>query len=827
MLQQLKRFLIAGVGALVLVGGPVAAITPSPQMIEQFKNLPKAEQERIARQYGIDPSMLSGQATQPTIVNPEVVAPRNTGSTTEVVNQSETDAFNQATKTESQIEAREEELEKQLKRFGYDMFAGEPSTFAPVSDVPVPAEYMMGPGDVLNVQLYGKENKNFSLTVGRDGLVQFPDLGPISLVGMSFSEAKNFLTDKIAQSMIGIQANITMGELRSIRIFVAGDAYRPGSYTVSSLSTITQALFVSGGINEIGSLRNIQLKRAGRTVGTFDLYDLLLAGDASKDLRLQSGDVVFIPSVGGLVSVTGEVRRPAIYEIKANDTMADVLNMASGAKPGAYPEASTIERFSKDVKTVINVDLTQASGLSVKAKAGDLVRVKSTSTRIDNAVTLVGAVVRPGKYQYRNGMRLRDMLPSIWGDLTLNADLDYGLLVREINQRGDVKVIQVSVGKAISGDDSANIALQPRDTLMVFDYADRATLLEPVITQLRQQSRFGDAIKLADINGSVRFPGKYPITEGATIKDLLVAAGGLKEGAYTLSAELTRQNISEQTGVTVTHQQLSLQDVLLNDPSANIALQSRDVLTVRDLPDWQDTRWVTIKGEVRFPGTYSIQRGETLKHVLSRAGGLSEDAAPRSAVFLRESVKQKEKTELLKLSDELRREIAAKALTKDTPTVGYADAQNMLKELENVEVLGRLVVDINAIQLGIDEADLKLEDGDALFIPAQNQTVSVMGQVQHPSTHRYKKGFTFDQYLELAGGPRKRADDDRAYILRADGSVAMPGSSYWFSTDEEMQPGDTIVMPLDTEYKDNLTLWSQVTQIIYNTAVAVATISGL
>nr|WP_283165795.1 SLBB domain-containing protein [Shewanella litorisediminis] len=818
--------MIAGVGALVLVGGPVAAITPSPQMIEQFKNLPKAEQERIARQYGIDPSLLGTTPTQASVTNPEVVAPRETKENV-VVDQSESDAINQATKTESEVVAREEDLEKQLKRFGYDMFAGEPSTFAPVSDVPVPAEYMMGPGDVLNVQLYGKENKNFSLTVGRDGGVQFPGLGPISLVGMSFSEAKSFLTDKIAQSMIGIQANITMGELRSIRIFVAGDAYRPGSYTVSSLSTITQALFVSGGINEIGSLRNIQLKRAGRTVGTFDLYDLLLAGDASKDLRLQSGDVVFIPSVGGLVSVTGEVRRPAIYEIKADDTMADVLKMASGAKPGAYPEASTIERFSKDVKTVINVDLTQASGLSVKAKAGDLVRVKSTSTRIDNAVTLVGAVVRPGKYQYRNGMRIRDMLPSIWGDLTLNADLDYGLLVREINQRGDVKVIQVSVGKAISGDDRANIALQPRDTLMVFDYADRATLLEPVITQLRQQSRFGDAIKLADINGSVRFPGKYPITEGATIKDLLVAAGGLKEGAYTLSAELTRQNISEQNGVTVSHQQLSLQDVLQDIPSANIALQSRDVLTVRDLPDWQDTRWVTIKGEVRFPGTYSIQRGETLKHVLSRAGGLSKDAAPRSAVFLRESVKLKEKTELLKLSDELRREIAAKALTKDTPTVGYADAQNMLKELENVQVLGRLVVDINAIQLGIEEADLKLEDGDALYIPAQNQTVSVMGQVQHPSTHRYKRGFTFDQYLELAGGPRKRADDDRAYILRADGSVAMPGSSYWFSSDEEMQPGDTIVVPLDTEYKDNLTLWSQVTQIIYNTAVAVATISGL
>ncbi|WP_372872616.1 SLBB domain-containing protein [Shewanella sp.] len=825
MLQQLKRLMIASVGALVLVGGPTAAITPSPQMIEQFKNLPKAEQERIARQYGIDPAMFGGASAQTQVSNPVVVVAR--GGEQKALNQSESEQLNQATKTEAGVEAREQKLENQLKRFGYDLFAGEPSTFAPVTDVPVPAEYMMGPGDTLNVQLYGKENKSFSLVVGRDGAVQFPDLGPVSLVGLSFAEARTMLLDKIASSMIGIQASISMGELRSIRIFVAGDAYKPGSYTVSSLSTITQALFVSGGINEIGSLRNIQLKRAGRTVGTFDLYDLLLSGDASNDLRLQSGDVVFIPSVGGLVSVTGEVRRPAIYEIKPGETMADVLKMASGAKPGAYPETSTIERYATDVKTVVSVDLTQPSGLSVKAQAGDLVQVKSKSTRIDNAVTLIGAVVRPGKYQYHKGMRISDIVPSIWGDLTLTADLDYGLVMREVNQRGDIKVMQVAIGKAIGGDTLANIALSPRDTLIVFDYADREVLLKPVIDQLRQQSRFGDAVKLADINGSVRFPGRYPITEGATVKDLLIAAGGLQEGAYTMSAELTRQSISDVNGVAVEHQQISLQDILAGDPAANMALQSRDVLTVRNLPDWQDTRWVTIKGEVRFPGTYSIQRGETLKHVLSRAGGLSEDAAPRSAVFLRESVKQKEKTELLKLSDELRREIAAKALTKDTPTVGYADAQSMLKELENVEVLGRLVVDINAIQLGIEEADLKLEDGDALYIPAQNQTVSVMGQVQHPSTHRYKKGFTFDQYLELAGGPRKRADDDRAYILRADGSVAMPGSSYWFSSNEEMQPGDTIVMPLDTEYKDNLTLWSQVTQIIYNTAVAVATISGL
>ncbi|QSX39653.1 SLBB domain-containing protein [Shewanella cyperi] len=835
MLQQVKQFIIAGTAMLVFVAGQANALTPSPQMIEQFKQLPKAEQERIARQYGIDPAILSGgsKAAKP-VVNPEVVTRRElsdkSGEPSDksegVVNQSETDDFNQATKTEEIVEASEEEKEKQLKRFGYDLFAGEPSTFAPVSDVPVPAEYRMGPGDTLNIQLYGKDNKSFALTVGRDGSIQFPDLGPISLVGLSFAEAKELLADKISQSMIGIQSSISMGELRSIRIFVAGDAYKPGSYTVSSLSTITQALFVSGGINEIGSLRNIQLKRNGKLVGTFDLYDLLLRGDASGDLRLQSGDVVFIPSVGGLVSVTGEVRRPAIYEVKSGETMADVIKMASGVKPGAYPKASTIERFTNESKTIVNIDLTQESGFAIQAKAGDLVRVKSATARVDNAVTLIGAVVRPGKYQYRQGMRVADLLPSIWGDLTINADLDYGLLVREVNQRGDIKLFHLNIGKAIAdGSSSDNLTLKPRDSVIVFDYADRETLLEPVIEQLRQQNRYGEAIKLADINGNVRFPGKYPITEGAGIRDLLIAAGGLEEGAYTLIAELTRQQISETDGVLIEHQQVNLADVLQG--KASIALQSRDVLTVRTLPDWQETRWVTIKGEVRFPGTYSIQRGESLKDVLDRAGGLTQDAAPRSAVFLRESVKQKEQTELAKLSDELRREIAAKALTKDGVTVGYADAQSMLKELENVQVLGRLVVDINAIELGIAEADLKLEDGDALYIPPQNQTVSVMGQVQHPSTHRYKLGYTFDQYLQLAGGPRKRADDDRAYILRADGSVAMPDSSLWFNTSEDIQPGDTIVVPLDTEYKDNLTLWSQVTQIVYNTAVAIATISRL
>ncbi|WP_028765182.1 SLBB domain-containing protein [Shewanella colwelliana] len=829
MLQQTKKVIITAVAALFLMGTQAQAITPSPQMIEQFKQLPKSEQERLARQYGVDPSMIStglGQNSAP-LENPEVVTPRKIEN--KVVDQSEDDEVVQSTKSEAKVESLEEKKISELKRFGYDLFAGSPTTFAPVSDVPVPSEYMVGPGDTLNIDLYGKESESYTLTIGRDGTIQFPNVGPISLVGMSFSDVRSFLTEKIELSMIGQSANITMGELRSIRIFVAGDAYQPGSYTVSSLSTITQALFVSGGVNEIGSLRNIQLKRAGKTVATFDVYDLLLRGDASSDRRLQSGDVVFIPTTGATISVFGEVKRPAIYELKSNETMADVIAMASGLNPGAYPKASVVERYNdKAVKTVINVDLTEKRGLQTKAKNGDLLNVKSASTRVDNAVTLAGAVIRPGKYQYTHKARVADLLPSVWGNLTIAADLDYALLVRELNQRGDIEVYQFSLGKAISDPSSTdNLLLKPRDTVLVFDYADRQTLLGPVIEKLKTQSRFGTAAKLVDINGNVRFPGKYPLSVNANVKELLIAAGGLQEGAYTLAAELTRQNIDDKKGVTIEHVQLSLDRVMQNDTSSNLVLQSRDVLTVRTLPDWQETRWVTLKGEVKFPGTYSIQRGESIKDVIARAGGYTDDAALKSAVFLRDSVKQKEQQELAKLSDELRREIAAKALTKDTPTVGYADAQLMLNELDNVKVMGRLVIDLNALNLGVEEANLDLEDKDVLYIPAQNQVVSVMGQVQHPSSHRYKPGTTLEQYLAMSGGTRKRADEDRTYILKADGSVVMPTSSAWFTSTTPLEPGDTVIVPLDTEYKDSLTLWTQVTGIIYNTAVAISAISGL
>jgi len=920
-LLKVKKLIIASISVLCLASGAAHAVTPSPQMIEQFKTLPKAEQERLAKQYGLDPAMLTSgsQTSQEGFDNQSIINPR------EVEDEKVKELKEQQLIVEEVTQFLKDQKDKDTKKlqpYGYDLFEGEPMTFAPVSDIPVPGEYLVGPGDNIKVQLYGKENKEYDLVISRDGNIQFPELGPISVLGLKFEDLRKTVTARIKQQMIGVESNITMGELRSIRIFIAGDAYKPGSYTVSSLSTITQALFVAGGIAEIGSLRNIQLKRKGKLIGTLDLYDLLMRGDASNDMRLRSGDVVFIPSVGGLVSVDGEVRRPAIYELKGKESMGEVIAMAGGLKGGAYPRSSSIERYNKQgLKSIKNVDLTTDEGRAAIAKEGDIVQVKTATMQFEDAITVVGAVVRPGKYQWYQGQKVSDLLPSVWGDLEPSADLDYAIIIREINKHGDIEVHQFAPSQAIVNKSTEHdLTLSPRDIVMVFNFNDdaqnrfelnklvrervekvvqlvgdsslskdlfkagfsqlenqklsnrsqlggvvvakeqveddealaikgevnrmmanlfedpelikfsglmnRSELLYPIIMKLNHQSRSGEGVQVVAVKGQVYHEGMYPLAVNARISEIVEAAGGLKEGAYTARAELTR-TITVADGSSITHKNIELLSALNGDKSSNLLLKGRDILTVMTTPEWQENKSVEIRGEVRFPGVYNIRRGETLKDVVERAGGFTQFAYLPSSVFVRESVRQQEQLEIKKLADQLRRDIATRGVSKDGDVVNYSDVQMMLTDLENIEAVGRLVVDLSAISIGIEQADLQLEDSDVLYVPSTKQTIAVMGEVQHAATHRFKDGLTLDQYLNMSGGVRERADDGRTYVIKANGSVMLPSRSMWFSGEDSLQPGDTIIVPLDTEYKDNLALWTQVTSIIYNTAVAFATVANL
>jgi polysaccharide export outer membrane protein len=456
MLKKLSTF------ALIAISfSSLAQVTQA--QIEQFKKLPRAQQQILAKQMGVDLSSIeaqisgakSGQSTQ---TNTETF-PRDSASTDQKTEQSED----------------EELLEGELKPFGYDVFANSPQTFSPTMDIAIPSDYIMGPGDRVSIQIYGKESSEAELEVNREGQIVFPNHGPFPVAGLSFSEMKQLLSTKIKEKVIGVEVIVGIASLRSMRVFVLGDAFKPGPYNLSSLSSITHAIFAAGGISDIGSLRNIQLKRAGKLVKTLDLYDLLINGDASDDELLQSGDVIFIAPVGETVSIEGEVRRPAIYELVAGETFSDVVKMAGGLLPSAYAKQSIVERYNtSNLRSVINIDFTDVNQTKKLAQDGDAINIMQASEMFSKSVTLIGAVTRPGKYQWFEGQKLTDILPAVDSHISHNADLNYTLIVREIDVARRIEVHQVELAKAIGNPSSEdNITLQANDKVLVFSQVDK------------------------------------------------------------------------------------------------------------------------------------------------------------------------------------------------------------------------------------------------------------------------------------------------------------------------------------------------------------------
>ena len=420
-----------------------------------------------------------------------------------------------------------------LKPFGYDLFASAPTTFAPATSIPVSSDYLLGPGDTLDILFYGKSNNTFSLEINRDGSVDFPELGPVSLSGLTYAEAKDILQARIAAQVIGTQVSISMGALKSMQIFVLGEAFNPGAYTVSSLSTITHALVSSGGVSDIGSLRKIQLKRHGKLITTLDLYDLLLSGDTSRDLRIQSGDVVYVPTVGDAVSIDGEVLRPAIYELKGGESTQDLVRLAGGLSSKAYAKSARLQRISTDgFVSVFDVDLTQKSDQSVSLRGGDHLSVDAVTDYKKDVVSLLGNVRHEGDFAWRKGMRISDVIAEN-NKLNPDTDMNIALVVRELANGMDIKVLRFNPSKVIADVESGeNFRLMPRDHIIVLSaYGDRVAELAPYVAKLKRQARLGQLPKVVNAEGTVRFSGTYPLIEGMSVGDLIELAGGLRESA--------------------------------------------------------------------------------------------------------------------------------------------------------------------------------------------------------------------------------------------------------------------------------------------------------
>lgn len=844
--------------ALVLICSFSAlALTPSASQLEQFKKLPKSQQQALAKQYGVDLSVITGSSqssNQPTVEEPTI------GERDSIQQQ------NQAEINKNQFKPKTDEV----KPFGYELFAGEPTTFMPSETAAVPDTYLVGRGDQLLINFYGKESDSFEVIVDREGRISIPNLSPVQVAGLTFAEVKELIKVKVEQEIIGVKVFVSLGQLRSMRILVLGEAYKPGSYNVSSLTTVSHALFVSGGVSDIASLRNIQVKRGGKVVTNFDLYDLLIHGDSSNDIILKPGDVVFVPSVGAQVKVEGLVKRPAIFELKKGETAKELLAMAGGLKPGAYTKNAVVERFNNNRKEVLTVDFS-ANSIKYIPQDGDRVRFNTISSQYKNSVNLIGAVVRPGSYQWHQGKRISDVLKSVRGDLLPQADLSYGLVVREINISGDIQVHQFDVALAIIKNSENDLALNANDKIIVFsefeekeaektatassasrskegqnienlskqDLADkqltaesyapfsRNNLLTPIIEKLTRQASTEQAIQLVEVNGSVTYPGVYPLTIGGEVADLVTAAGGLLESAYTKQAEITRMVNGDASKVE--HIKIDFAQVINGNDQNRIALQSKDSLNVFAIPNWQENVKVTLKGELLFPGTYTIRRGETLTNLLERAGGFSDFAEQKAAVFIRQSVKQQEQQQLARLANELRRDVASKSFqdSVSSSALSYDEMNKLLNDLADVEAVGRLVIDLPLI--ANNQQNLVLQDGDTLYVPSKRDSISVVGEVNYATTHLYKAGISVDDYLKLSGGLKERADDDRIYIIKANGSVKIPNTGNWFAVNnsEQLEPGDTIVVPMDAGHMDKLTLWSTATQILYQLGVAVAAIGSL
>ena len=563
-----------------------------------------------------------------------------------------------------------------------------------------------------------------------------------------------------------------------------------------------------------------------------DLYDLLLKGDTSDDLRLLAGDVVFIPSVGGRVSVSGEVIRPAIYEIKKNETLKKILKMVGGLKSTANAKRVLLNRVNKQhVREAIDVDLTASKNARLRLLDGDVLKVDAISDYVQSTIKLSGAVTRDGLYKWKKGIRLSHIIKNLKTDVKIDADLSYSIIVQEVNIQGDIKVIQFSLGEMIlnQGNDKFDPKLQMNDEVIVFSKASRKKLLEPILKKLAQQRTADVPYQSVSLVGEVKFPGEYPLTDSANIRQLLIAGGGLKDSAYTLSAEITRTNAEVGKSVKIEHFQVNLTELMRAQSSENIPLQSRDTVTIRIKPAWNETARVTIKGEVKFTCMYVIESGETLSELLQRAGGLTERSYPKGTVFLREELRKREQKIIEEMQQQLKASLTAEAIGEKTVSAGKNDqALTMVDKLEKTQALGRLVINLPSIIKQPSKFDLTLKNEDKIIIPMNSQTLTVIGQVQQPTSHIFNKQFSVEEYINKSGGMTEQADADKLYIIKANGSVVIPSSSHWFaSSGNYLEAGDTIVIPLDTAYIKPLTLWSTVTQIIYQTAVSLAAIGTL
>ena len=674
----------------------------------------------------------------------------------------------------------EKDFQIEIKQYGYNFFELPSSTFAPVELAQVGPDYVLGPGDSLIIQMWGMTNEVLKVTLTRDGRINLPKVGALYLWSMNLGDAEKRIKEELSRFYKDFQINVSMGGLRTIQLFVLGEVRRPGSYTISSLSTVLHGLYQAGGPSKFGSLRNIKLIRKGNHDKIFDLYQLLIYGDKSGDIRLLNEDIIFVPPIGDLVGISGNVKAPAIYEMTGQQRLSDILKISGGLTPSAYLQRINIERIVANKKlTVIDIEIANLEDLdkspqNIEIKNNDLILISSILRKKRDYVTIKGNVYRPGEYKLMPNMKLSDLIGEA-----------QGLLPETYMERAEIlryksdytrEIIPFEVGQALKKEPAHNLSLKEWDIVEIKSIFD--IYPKPVVY----------------ISGEVHKPGTYRFVPGLRISDLLYQAQELKDTAYLEKAELYRKNYGRDKPPEVLT--VNLKAVLQKEKEADLILEKEDHLFIRPMTELIEKFVVILNGEVKFPGPYTLKKGEKLASVIERAGGFTPHAFLRGAVFTRKSLTAKRQPIIddfiraqKRILLEKEAEIAESNYSlegKEARRIALAKKREALNLIGAKTFLGRIIIDLN------DPAfkDFLLEDGDSLFIPIEPQTVLIIGEVYNPESIAFTPGKGVDFYLNKVGGPTEKADRSNSYVIKPDGQVESRTTGFL-----EITKGDIIVVP--------------------------------
>lgn len=650
---------------------------------------------------------------------------------------------------------KEKDKEKKIKIFGHNIFNNRKLSFEPNMNIATPQDYRLGPGDEVYIDIWGASQERFESTVSPEGTINIESYGPVQVDGLTVAQANQRLRNSLGARYAGSRIKLTVGQTKTITVDVMGEVKVPGTYTLSAFSTVFNALYMAGGINEIGTLRNIKIFRKGRQISTCDVYDYILNGNMKGNVRLSAGDVIVVGPYDCLVNITGKVKRPMYYEMKSKESIGTLIKYAGGFTGDAYQGSINLIRKSGGMLSVYSIDDFERNSFQVAD--GDSVSVDSTLQRYRNMVEIKGAVNRPGMFQVDGNITTIRQLIEAAGGLTEDAFTARGTIHRRKADR-TLEVIAVDIA-GIMNHSVADIALKNEDVFFVPSQ------------KLMQEER------ILTINGEVNYPGEYEFAENTTIEDFILQAGGLKDAASMVKVDISRrmrnQDATRSSSQVAESFSLSLKDGFVIDGTPGFILQPFDEVFVRRSPGYIEQQHVKVEGEIAFAGSYVLtNKGMRLSDLVKAAGGITKEAYALGAHLERtltpaEKVKQQT---LLKFAVSGDSVDMRKLDLGDTQRVGI----NLEEALKNP---------------GSSQWDIVLRDGDRLVIPQYNNTVSINGQVMYPNTVAYRDKAKLSYYIEQAGGYGQRAKSKRVFAVNMNGTVTRIRSA------KDITPGCTILVP--------------------------------